>query len=197
MALADKYLYDGERILALLPGDGFLQERELAATESRVIYARPGKFCDVTYDCLSSVGCGSIYQPAWACASFVFTALAIAFARAAAFVPGSLSFGPFNVGLGWLSSLIGFPGVLCGALAIAAAIIFLSHRADGNLSAVAGRQAASSAMAGTGRNRPWRSQRPSVRRAFERPDLLLREIFNIFIYTETLCTVVHPADVQR
>jgi hypothetical protein len=125
MALADKYLYEGERILAIFPARGFLRERELAATESRVICAGPGTFCDVSYDCLSSVGCGSIYEPAWACASFVFAALAIAFARAAAFVPGSLSFGPFSIGLGWLASLVGFPGVACGALAVAAATFFL------------------------------------------------------------------------
>ncbi|HUL62732.1 MAG TPA: hypothetical protein VLT35_06680, partial [Methanocella sp.] len=54
-----------------------------------------------------------------------FTALAIAFARASAIVPGSLSFGPFSVGLGWLESLVGFPGVLCGAIAVVAVIVFL------------------------------------------------------------------------
>lgn len=125
MALADKYLYEGEHVLALFRAEGFLQSGELAATEGRVICAGPGKFRDVKYDCLSSVGCGSVYEPAWACASFIFTVLAIAFARAAAFVPGSLSFGPFSISLGWLASLVGFPGVLCGALAVAAAVIFL------------------------------------------------------------------------
>ncbi|HEY3272235.1 MAG TPA: hypothetical protein VGJ92_00655 [Methanocella sp.] len=125
MALADKYLYDGERILAVLPADGFLQERELAATDGRIICAKPATFYDVGYGTLSSVSCGSIYQPAWAGASFVFTALAIAFARAAAIVPENLSFGPFNVGLGWLASLVGFPGVLSGAIAIGAAVVFL------------------------------------------------------------------------
>jgi hypothetical protein len=125
MALADKYLYDGERILAMLSADGFLQERELAATDSRIICAKSAIFYDVTYESLSSVGSGSIYEPAWAGVSFVFTALAIAFAWAATFVPENLSFGPFNVGLGWLASLVGFPGVLCGAIAIIAAFVFL------------------------------------------------------------------------
>ena len=125
MALADKYLYDGERVLAVLQGDSFLQGRELAATEGRVICARPATFYDVRYESLSSVGCGSIYQPAWAWASFVFTAMAIAFAWAAALVPASLSFGPFSIGIACLKSLIGFPGVAFGGLAIAAAIIFL------------------------------------------------------------------------
>jgi hypothetical protein len=126
VALADYYLYEGEHILARFQAEGFLLRGEMATTECRVIYASPGRFRDMKYDGLSSVGCGSVYKPAWACASFVFTALAIAFARAAAFVPDSLSFGPFGVGLGWLASLVGFPGVLCGALAIVAAIIFLS-----------------------------------------------------------------------
>jgi hypothetical protein len=125
VALADKYLYEGEHVLALFRAEGFLQRGELATTECRVIYAGPGRFRDMKYDCLSTVGCGSVYEPAWACAAFVFTALAIAFARAAAFVPDSLSFGPFGIGLGWLASLVGFPGVLCGALAIVAAVIFL------------------------------------------------------------------------
>jgi hypothetical protein len=125
MALADTYLYDGEHILAVLQASGFLGARELAATERRVILARPGRFCDVRYDCLSSVGCGSVYEPAWAFASFVFTALAIAFAWAATLVPENLSFGPFGIGLGWLASLVGFPGVPCGALAVAAAAVFL------------------------------------------------------------------------
>jgi hypothetical protein len=125
MALAEKYLFDGEHIVALFKAEGFLQRGELVATEGRVICAGPGRFRDVKYDCLSSVGCGSVYEPAWACASFVFTALAIAFARAAAFVPESLSFGPFGISLGWLASLVGFPGVLCGALAVVAAVIFL------------------------------------------------------------------------
>ena len=115
VTLTDKYLYEGEHVLALFRAEGFLQKRELAATECRVICAGPGRFRDVKYDCLSSVGCGFVYEPAWACVSFVFTALAIAFAHAATFVPGSLSFGPFGISLGWLASLVGFPGVLFGA----------------------------------------------------------------------------------
>jgi hypothetical protein len=125
MSMADKYLYDGERILAVLPARGFLREGELVATDGRIICAKPATFYDVRYESLSSVGCGSIYEPAWAGASFVFTALAIAFAWAATLVPGNLSFGPFSIGLGWLASLVSFPGVLWGALAIVAAVIFL------------------------------------------------------------------------
>ena len=125
MVLADKYLYDGERILAVLPGDGFLQERELAATDGRIICARRGTFYDIRYEGLSSVGWGSTHEPAWAWASFAFTALAIAFARTAALVPASLPFGPFSIGLAGLKSLIGFPGVAFGMLAIAAALVFL------------------------------------------------------------------------
>lgn len=125
MTLADTYLYDAEHILARFPVRGFLSERELAATDRRVIFAGPGRFSDVTYASLSSLACGSSYEPAWAFAAFAFTALTIAFARAAAIVPGSLSFGPFSVGLGWLASLVGFPGVLCGAIAIVAAVVFL------------------------------------------------------------------------
>jgi len=125
MSLANKYLYDGERILAVLPADGFLREGDLVATDGRIICAKPAAFNDVRYESLSSIGCGSIYEPGWAGASFVFTALAIAFAWAATLVPGNLSFGPFGIGLGWLASLVGFPGVLCGALAIVAAVIFL------------------------------------------------------------------------
>jgi hypothetical protein len=125
MSLTDKYLYDGERVLAVLPADGFLRDGELVATDGRIICAKPAGFYDVRYESLSSIGCGPIFEPVWAGASFVFTALAIAFAWAATLVPGSLSFGPFGIGLGWLASLVGFPGVLCGALAIVAAVIFL------------------------------------------------------------------------
>jgi hypothetical protein len=125
VVLADKYLFDGERVIAVLPGDGFLQERELAATEGRIICARPDAFFDIRYESLSSVGCGPTHEPAWAGASLILTALAIAFGWTAALVPASLPFGPFSISLAGLRSLIGFPAVAFGLLAIAAALVFL------------------------------------------------------------------------
>ncbi len=185
VTLTDKYLYEGEHVLALFRAEGFLQSGELAATECRVICAVPGRFRDVKYDCLSTIGCGSVYEPAWACVSFVFTAPGHRLRPGCHNRAGNLSFGPFSIGLGWLASLVGFPGALSG---------FSYHCSDHfpvdrPISAFScNRRAGSwlSAIARAGTTRPWPSRKPSGQRAFERRDQNAVVFQHLYIFRDAL-----------
>ena len=123
MALADRYLYEGEHVLAVLAGEP--GNRELAATERRVVCVQGTGFYDVSYGSLASVGCGPVWQPAWAYASFLLAAVAVLFGGLASLLPRGIPVGPFSIGLGGLVALVQFPGTVAAAFAVVAAMIFL------------------------------------------------------------------------
>jgi hypothetical protein len=124
MSLVGPYLYDGEQVLGSICRKSLLYEEEIAATDRRIVCARPGSFYDVPYDQLTSIGIHAIYPVKTGALAIALGSLALIALGTTAFIPMSLQVAMVSVDLKGVIGLLSFVGTLLGLLTLASVAAF-------------------------------------------------------------------------
>jgi len=77
MSRIDRFLYAGEKAVFSLAKESPLGAEDLVATDRRIIHIKGGRFYDIKYDSLESLGCYTVYEWRWLLVGIVAAATAL------------------------------------------------------------------------------------------------------------------------